>query len=90
MKVINLKRLEQYKERELYTFSLSLGEFIVNGFLYSRKTGAILSPTMANKRRVVRGWGMSWKRLRSLLESAILKRATIREAEICVPMNRET
>jgi hypothetical protein len=56
----------------MYLFSLQLEKvFIVNSFVYSRKTGAILSPTTPNKRRVVRAFGATWLRLRKALETAL-------------------
>lgn len=71
MKVLLLRRIEKYPDRELYTFNLLLDGFIVNGFVYSRATHAILAPSVVRagrKIRFVRAFGKTWLRLRELLE----------------------
>jgi len=70
MKVLNLKRIEKYPDRRLYTFSLLLSPFIVNGFVYNADKGAILAPKCGGK-RVVRSFGIHWKRLREQLNAAL-------------------
>lgn len=70
MRILGLHELPQHPG--MYLFSLQLEKvFIVNSFVYSRKTGAILSPTTPNKRRIVRAFGATWLRLRKALETAL-------------------
>lgn len=70
MRILCLRELAQHPG--MYVFSLQLEKvFIVNSFVYSRKTGAILSPTTSSKRRIVRAFGPTWLRLRKALETAL-------------------
>jgi hypothetical protein len=75
MKIAQLHRIEKYPDRRLYSFSLSVGGFIINGFVFSADTGAILSPTTLDARgrrvRIVKGFGIHWKRLRALVEAEV-------------------
>jgi hypothetical protein len=74
VKIANLRRIDKYPDRRLYMFNLAICGFIVNGFVYSADRGAILSPTTNHgkkKIRIVRGFGIHWKRLRQELERAV-------------------
>lgn len=71
MKIVNLKRLVKYPDRHLYLFNLSLEGFIVNGFVYSADSGAVLMPTVyrgGKRLRVVKAFGIQVKRLKVMLE----------------------
>jgi hypothetical protein len=75
MRILCLRELP--KHPGMYVFSLQLEKvFIVNSFVYSRKTGAILSPTTPNKRRIVRAFGTTWLRLRKALETELSQLAS--------------
>jgi len=67
MKIVSLRRVTKYPDRRLYSFSLVLTPFIINGFLFNADKGAILSPTNFQRKRIVRAHGIHWKRLQALL-----------------------
>jgi hypothetical protein len=70
MKLIKLHRIAKYPDRQLWAFNLGLEGFIVNGFVFNAETGSIMSPVykMGGKSiRIVKGFGIHWKRLKQLL-----------------------
>ena len=76
---MNIKAIRRIvADKEMYAFSLAMNGFIINGFLYSRQSGAVLMPytTIGGKKiHLVKGFGMQIKRLKLRLEEII------REAE---------
>jgi hypothetical protein len=71
MKVLSLRPLNDHPD--MFSFALQIqdkesGEsFIINGFVYSAKSGAVMSPTTFKRRRMVRAFG-AWRKLRAEVE----------------------
>lgn len=76
MKILNLKKVRKYTDKEYWVFNLSLCGFIINGFVYSREKGAVLAPTAirnGKRTRMVKAFGMQIKRLKALLEEELAR-----------------
>lgn len=75
MKVVKLRRMEKYPDKNLYSFNLSLEGFLINGFVFNADTGSVLPPARLNKngRKVplVKAFGIHWKRLQKLVQQEI-------------------
>jgi hypothetical protein len=72
LKIIKLRRQKGTLER--YGFSIGLGGFIVNGFVWFRQSNSIRMPScqFAGKRHpLVKAYGIHIKRLRTRLERMI-------------------
>lgn len=69
-KIVNLHRLKNHTH--LWSFSLSMGGFLINGFVYNPQNKALLPPTSASGRRVVVPiGGVHINRLRARIEAKI-------------------
>lgn len=79
-KIINLKRLVNHPH--MWSFNLSMGGFIINGFTYVEgnpcvlggihKRPSIMVPTYGpKKKRLVRAYGIQWKRMSAKVQELI-------------------
>lgn len=71
MKIVNIRRMTKYPERRLYSFSVVLSPFVVNGFVYNADKRSVMSPKDSRNRRIVKGFGVHWIRLRALVDAEI-------------------
>jgi hypothetical protein len=77
MKVVGLRRIESYPHKLLYQFNLALAGFIINGFVYNAESGSVMAPSYrinGRRIRVVKAFGMQWKRLKLLLVQELASR----------------
>ena len=74
-KPLRIVGLKEVKGKDAYSFGLCcMGGFLVNGFTFLRKSGAILPPSFQNKGKrvpLVKGFGVHWIALKNMLNAKL-------------------